>query len=379
MGAAGSGGTGGTIPDAGADVSPDAVGTGGSGGSNQDGGGCAYVAVAAEPRLSPVDLVAAVDSSLSMFTEMTAVQASLNGLVQSITASGIDVRLVLLAAHSTSGGICVPAPLGSGSCPDDSKPPGLFHHPNAVVDSSNGAVQFVERFNDYKPTLRASSKKHLVIVTDDDSSGPTSGVYKNDAARFVTDYTNLDPSLKAPGGGPAWRMSGMYGQTQCANASNVGQVWKAIIDRTGGIHGDLCECGGDVAICNSAVQSFMARVAGSVINDAVLLECEWKFPVPPSGPALDPSRINVQLINTGPPGTQKILPHVAAGAACDARGGWYYDNATSPSAIIACPVSCDEIKATPQRRVEILAGCKSIPPGLGFHSVFQRGSSATRA
>ena len=238
----------------------------------------------------------------------------------------MDVHVVLLAQP----GLCVPLPLGSGRCPDDSKPPTLFHSPTTLVDSNNGAAQLVRAFPEYRQVLRPSSLKHLLIFTDDDSTGALAGVYADNAARFVTDYSNLDPSLKDAAGNPTWRMSGMYSQTQCPNAARVGQVWKAIIDRTGGVHGDVCACpAGQQAACTQAVKTVLDSVAKQIVTGAKPLTCEYAVPPPPSGQTLDLSRINLELNSNG---GREVIPRVSSAADCQAaRGGWYFDNVSQPS------------------------------------------------
>jgi hypothetical protein len=192
-----------------------------------------------------------------------------------------------------------------------------------------------------------------------DSAGTSAGVYANDPARFVSDYSNLDPSLKDATGNPTWRMSGMYSQTQCPNAASVGQVWKAIIDRTGGVHADLCGCPtGQQAVCNQALKTFFDSVAKSVTTEAAVIGCRWILPPSPSGQTLDPDKVNLEFMD--PTRDRKVIPNVASAAACDSqRGGWYYENLSQPSNVSVCPASCDAVKASPQGLIAAF-GCATI-------------------
>ena len=79
-------------------------------------------------QLQPSDIVIAIDQSGSMDQETSWVTAQLNGFAAQITQSGIDVQVVVIAGKPGSeNGFCVPAPLGSGSCPNDNNLPDLLH------------------------------------------------------------------------------------------------------------------------------------------------------------------------------------------------------------------------------------------------------------
>jgi hypothetical protein len=68
--------------------------------------------------------------------------------------------------------------------------------------------------------------------------------------------------------------------------------------------------------------------------------------------------VNVQL--SAPNSGDTVLGKVSAEDDC-ARNGWYYDDATKPTRIIACPETCDLIETTPEATVAILLGCKTVP------------------
>jgi hypothetical protein len=383
VGGSGVGGSGGFTGDGGSGASggagPDAdAGRSASGGTGNGSAfdasfdsSCTPLRAPVVPRASPIDLIWAVDTSGSMLEESAAIQQTINGVVQAVVASGLDTHVVMLADYplcvsGTSGictpGVCVPAPLGSGMCPADSKPPNFFHHSTVVVGSYDAARLLVEKFGEYRSMLRAASQKHLFVVTDDDSTGSEAGVYADNALRFISDYTKLDPILAdSPTRGRVWRMSGLYAFTACPNAARIGAVWKAIIDQTGGVHADICACpAGQQANCTQAVQGWAAGIATQIVADAQPLECEWGIPPTPPGRTIDPTRVGLELTDSAT-GNSTIFRQVADAAGCDAqRGGWYFDNPVNPTAILACPASCAVVKATPQRAVSILAGCRAL-------------------
>ncbi|MDB4971730.1 MAG: uncharacterized protein JWN48_71 [Myxococcaceae bacterium] len=86
------------------------------------------------------------------------------------------------------------------------------------------------------------------------------------------------------------------------------------------------------------------------------LECEWQMPVPAAGVAVDKDRVNVTL--SGGSAAQLSLGRVADAASCQA-GAWYFDAPAAPTRIIACPATCDTIKASGYTAVNILLGCET--------------------
>ncbi len=308
----------------------------------------------------PVDIIWAIDNSLSMLTEVTAVQENINTFSQQISAANIDVHVVMLAGPP----FCVPTPLGSGQCPglfppfgQDSKPPNYFHEPNTIVDSWNAPAMFVQSFPNYKNTLRPKALKYLVVVTDDDSTGITSGAYNGNPTAFINDFTNLDPMLKNPSGGPAWKMSGVYAQSACPNASRVGTVYKAIIDQTGGVHGDICACN-DATACTQTFKNVLDSLAKTITTAAKPLDCEYPIPPAPPGKSFDKTLVNVNLTTNG---ATENIGYVPDASKCHPElGGWYYDNEANPTRVITCPKSCDKIKGTQNGSVAVAFGCKRI-------------------
>jgi hypothetical protein len=286
------------------------------------------------------------------------------------------VHVVMLAADPFFflPSICVPAPLGSGMCPGDTKLPNYFHYsqptPPGPIESVDGARKLVELFPIYKPHLRPGVKKYIVIVTDDDSrnlaehSGDA-GKYHNNPNGFITDYTAVDPMMSDGMGGRMWKMSGIYAYSMCQNAAQVGDVWEQVINTTGGVSGDICNCGPGNPACAATFQGVFDELATKIIQGSQPLACQWKIPEPPMGETLDPGYVNVEFIdeNVGVPET---IYHVDDAADCDPMlGGWYYDDNNAPKNIILCDVSCDKVSAAPQgSKINLLFGCKTeVIPG----------------
>ena len=80
--------------------------------STGSGGECAAVSSEATANLQPADIIMVVDTSGSMSEEAKWTQSNLPSFVQTITASGIDAHVILIA----DADMCVSQPLGSGTC-----------------------------------------------------------------------------------------------------------------------------------------------------------------------------------------------------------------------------------------------------------------------
>jgi hypothetical protein len=329
---------------------------------------CQAVGQEVQTEALPVDIIWAVDTSGSMFDEAAAVQENINAFSQQISAANIDVHVVMLAEEQLLGiNICVGAPLGTGNCGapgGDSKPPTFFHHPTAVVDSWNGALKFVDTFPDYQQFIRPNSLKYLVMVTDDDGAlfpgipfPVTCDRYCDNPTAFINDVTAL-PGMRTASGAPAWKMSGVYAQTQCLNATRPAVFWKAVIDQTGGVHGDLCACT-DPAACSQTFEAVLDSLSKTITSAAKPLDCEYAIPAPPPGQTFDKEKVNVDLTVNG---AVESIGWVSDAAACHPEvGGWYYDDNVNPTRILTCPKSCEKIKATTSGRVAVAFGCVRKP------------------
>jgi hypothetical protein len=329
-----------------------------SGGGAPLGNECVATMAEAEVGREPADMVWLVDNSCSMAAEAVAVQTNMNRFAQELIDNGIDVHLVLISSANTSYqtapgcapddllcaitnlvaafidfGVCIGAPFGSGTCPNDSKPPNFLHlaYP---VGSTNALQMALDLYPEYASMMRPNASKHFAIVTDDDSDVS--------AAAFMQGVTALDASMFA-----SFRYHGIFSFTQCLDAAAVGTVHQALVAQTGGVAGDLC---------TQTFDPVFDELAKQVVTSAGIA-CDWPIPAAPGGQSLDSERINVNFTQVD--GTVVQLGRIPAGQACDGREGWYYDDDVAPTTVISCPVSCDKFK-TSGGRVDVLFGCKSV-------------------
>ncbi|WP_240488953.1 VWA domain-containing protein [Labilithrix luteola] len=129
----------------------------------------------------------------------------------------------------------------------------------------------------------------------------------------------------------------------------------ALDDQNFGLMSEIAKAGGGAAFKPSNTTS-----AGML--DAMLevtkgaLDCAYALPVAPAGRTLDPSTLSVEI--TSATGDRSVIPAVTQ-PACDAAGGWFYDNAAKPTKVIFCPQTCNTLRDTISPRVELVVGCNS--------------------
>lgn len=301
---------------------------------------CASSSAMAMTKRQGADIIFAVDSSGSMDEEIEFVQENLNRFSQQIVMSGVDARVIMLAEH---GSVCIGAPLGSGSCPDDSNPP-RYIRVDQEVDSNDALNVYVDSFPDYRAHLRPGTRKVFVVITDDDATDDPI----NSAAAFRNAVERLDAALFAD-----WAYSGIFCFSDCDDAAAIGEVHAELVKATGGVSGDLC------------LQDFAPvfdQLARAIITGAELA-CEWAIPAPPAGETLDLSSVNVRYVDSA--GVEAKLGKVNGAADCPRfQNGWYYDDPQNPTKILACPQTCTSMRESGVSKVDVLFGCKSEPPPL---------------
>ncbi len=294
---------------------------------------CATATTEATLVKQPSDIVFILDNSGSMSLEASWVQQNMNSFSQQIAASGVDFHVVVLSSYPGSGnGICIDPPLGAGGCPKtDTKLP-TFLHVNQSVASSNGLSLCLSTYPKWKSALRTGAAKHIIIVTDDNSS--------LSASSFQTQLLALDPPTFT-----GYKFHGIFCFTDCSSAAEVGSVYKTLVQQTGGVSGDLCKQDFKPVFDQLAT----AVVAGSKVA------CDLAMPEPPEGKKVNLDQVSVQVVPSPGAPAQKI-PHVNDAAQCGS-GGWYYDSATAPTKIILCPTTCTWAQGLTQAKVTVGLGC----------------------
>lgn len=305
-------------------------------------GECAAVSETAMNKKQPADIIFVIDNSGSMDMEIASVQANMNQFSAKIIQSGIDVHVIVISDNS----ICVGAPLGSGNCPADSKPP-TYTRINQGVGSNNGLQLLLNTYPQWADKLRPDAATHVVMVTDDDSD--------LNANSFHTMFTALDPGFAD------YKFHAICGENDssdffwcaanpecCLFTAEAGDVYLDLIANTGGKWGDLC------------LQDFTPvfdELSTQVIMGASLA-CEWTIPEPVGEP-IDFDKVNVEFDDGVPP--VDTFGKVGDPADCaNVSDGWYYDDANMPTKIVVCPQTCNKIQGVENAKINIVFGCETI-------------------
>ncbi len=113
----------------------------------------------------------------------------------------------------------------------------------------------------------------------------------------------------------------------------------------------------NVTVNDDATAAFVAaleEIRGQV------LPCEYVIPTPDTG-AVSYDRLNVE-VNTE--GNSLVAPKVTDDSECVANElGWYYDvdaSTQSPTRVVLCPSTCEQVNAVSGSRVDIVLGCQTV-------------------
>lgn len=325
-------------------------GLGPIGRTDEPDGGCPRVVQKAEKRLGgKADIIWVIDNSGSMATEAAGIQQNMNFFSDFIVKTGIDVHVVAVASgpglnifgiQTPPYGICIAPPLGSGqACPNDTNPP-LYTHILQEVDSHNALEQLMSTYPQWQAAIRPDSAKTFVVVSDDEANPtPTAADFR---AFFDQNFA-----------GSVWRFSGVFCKAAALNCANISVTYATLVDQTGGIYTDMA---------NPDWNAVFQKLGEGIVADAKPVDCEWTIPPVPAGGTFNPDKVNVEY--TPSTGAVETIYAVDDSTQCqDPLGGWFFDDNTNPTRVIACPASCTKMQADQGAQVDVVFGCdkKRIP------------------
>lgn len=295
--------------------------------------------------VGPVDLVFVVDTSGSMVEEVAGLESNLVGVVNALAGQDADPHVIMVSAERApfTLGVCAPAPLGSGMCPKDQKAPGYLHLAQQVGFDILPKIDAT--FSTWAPQLRAGAVQFLIAVSDDEVQAPYDPAKLGGAAAAADKWLATMKSGHAEFDG--MRVGAMYPFTMCGSAAHVGTVWAALADKTGGPKVDLCQTD----------FKKMADDLAAKLSTAATRSCAWKVPLLPGVP-FETTATNLVASPLGK--AKQTIPHVADAAACGASGGWYFDSATAPTALVACPTTCSGVAADKGTVIDVELGCPTL-------------------
>ncbi len=325
---------------------------------------CATTTEKATPELLPVDIIWAVDNSISMSPAIDEVTKGLNAFAQLIGGKNLDYRVIMLSYRSKTNpvtvkgspryAVCIPPPLagdsGCGNGPRffqssiDIRSTQPLEQILGTLGQTDGYKQGQEKGGEpWKDKLRPTASKTFVIVSDDNSRLAASDFENFPGGKNPFNSSTLPPGiLDASWNGlfTGYVFDGLYGWGSTSSASvkcqypggssppSAGPTYTQLVLKTGGVRAQICDGA-------SAWGPFFNDVAQAVTHNSKL-SCELALPTPSVG-TLDPLKVNVGIVSaTG----STTLPKVAGAGACTASGGWHYDNDTAPTKVILCPASC---------------------------------------
>lgn len=107
-----------------------------------------------------LDVIIVFDNSDSMAFSVSTLEYYVNSyFYQVLDPANFDTRVILISDDSTDNeGICLPSPLGSGTCPNDENLP-KYQHVIQNVSDNNALSTIISTYDLWDQTLRPNSKR----------------------------------------------------------------------------------------------------------------------------------------------------------------------------------------------------------------------------
>jgi Mg-chelatase subunit ChlD len=302
---------------------------------------------------APVAIYIMLDNSGSMVPLWAGAMSAITGFVNDTKSAGLDVAFGIfpgtaagcdstvyetpvvpmgrLPAHATAITSGFPAfPVGAGT---------------NIEPAIRGATDFCKKFTPADPA-DAAEKCVVLFITD---GAPST--------------CNADLAALAQIAGDAYTNDDVRTFTIALQGANV-----AFLDDMATKGGGDCDPMAAINTCDlTAGASFAAALES--IRDTVTtietrvemqkqaLECEWGLPDPKDGEVFNKTLVNVNFKPT-PTDMGVVFKNVPNAASCgDNAGAWHYDDDASPTRILACPKTCDAVKAVTDGRIDVVLGC----------------------
>jgi len=161
-----------------------------------------------------------IDNSGSMAEEIKGVQDNVTRFVDTITGSGVDLQTVFVSARGNTSftyGISVTESAN-------------VHAVDAEVDSVNGPEVLLAKLPQVEPHLRADATKHIIFVTDDNSTMSSTSFLA------TTDSAGTNSALA---GRVVHAVAG-FSVEDCPDIAAVGSNYDAMVTSTGGMKLPIC-------------------------------------------------------------------------------------------------------------------------------------------
>lgn len=253
------------------------------------------------PGRRPVDLVLIADNSMSMGTEITALENALPGFADDLEDEALDYRLILLSRLRTAGrgtsvqestSLCVTAPLGAlASCPAAAPAASArFLHYDVAVAESDSFDRLLDTYdfpdthglapNGWGERLRVGALKVVIEISDGDSARPLQD-FLGELSLLAPEHFGSDPAApgfvfhSVVGVRPRAFAAAYYGPLEpletiaCGEpptgADNAGTSYQTLSRLTGGLR---------FSICASNALPFVLGSIASDVSERSVLPCE---------------------------------------------------------------------------------------------------------
>jgi hypothetical protein len=395
-GAAGAAGAGGSVGGAGGGVGGVGGGVGGvSGGIRLDSGAkdapgeanCGAVSVEVQKvtkeetiteeikERARADVFIMFDQSQSMdvmesgMTRWSAVTQATIGFIQSMDSAGLHVGIGYFGRGAVGADDCLVSVYAQPEVAIAALPGNAMalvnsinrHRPLSETPTAAALTGAIQHAKDWQ-TRNPMTPVFVLLVTDGEPSVALSSVNPlTTCAGLVQDVPGTVAAAQAGASGTPPIKTFVLGVGP--SLANLDQIAVA-----GGTQKAYLISGGNVAqqviTALNTIRGTISKTVTKTVTKVVPvpLDCEWVMPAAMGSRDQDPEKVNVNFL-TG--GALTRLGKVGSQADCaNLQNAWYYDDPLKPTKLIACPATCDTIKASTDGKIDILVGCDSIPPPL---------------
>ena len=313
--------------------------------------------------VKPVVLYIMFDQSMSMSWSniWDPAVAAMKAFVQDEKSKDIGVGLQFFplsnGSCSNGNGYVTPA-VPVGQLPAQAKTISASldaHNPNGVGTPLEGALRGVTEFCKKYQTDHSDQQCVAVLVTDgkpefaagcSENSDTLAGIAK---AAHDNGVTTFAVGLKGADFGLLDKIAKQGGAPDCD--PNVSAYACDVSSGADKLAGAL------TAIRDTVVTTEVHTEIVTHVEETAL-PCEWEIPAPPVGQVFDRDKVNVRFSTAD---TSSTFVRAASAAAC-IDNSWHFDDAQAPKRLVACPQTCDRIKATPEAKIDLLLGCATLLP-----------------
>lgn len=342
---------------------------------------CAVERIMLRETRRPIDIILVLDNSVSMASELDAVERNINESFADILArSGADYRVILISRHRTAPrtqsdeaktAICIAGPLSSlDACP--ASRPGAsdrFFHYGVSIDSNDSLDQILATFATpdplYRETrvgwsewLRLGSRKIFLELTDDDALS-SAEAFLEQLVALAPEHFGTSPEqttfafhsivgvAEREPAGTAYPPGEPIVTTRCSSeqraAPSSGYTYQRLSRLTGGLRYPLCQLDDYDAIFEAIARDSVSRSG---------LGCSFPVPEAPPGKRLDLDRIALLRGDS----TEAPVPFAAVESleACQSDA-FYVKDAT----IELCPELCEALLDGPTATVSAVFDCSA--------------------